>query len=101
MLEDAHLSTLLCIMGFFGGSRRTEGVNGSEQALPSSQHCGKTVLPIPWSLCKVIPNTWSQGIYRLDSMFKSFQIDQGHTQLTMLSVTALRRQVSDCISCLF
>ena len=84
-----------------GGGRGPEGVNVSEQALSSSQHCGKGALPIPWSLCKVIPNTWSQGIYRLDSMLKSFQIDQGHTQLTMLSVTALCRQVSDCISCLF
>lgn len=31
---------------FWGGGRGTEGVNGSEQALPSSQHCGKSVLPI-------------------------------------------------------
>lgn len=84
--------------GFFegaGGWRELMAVNR-----PSSyQHYGKGALPTPWSFCKVIPNTWSQGIYRLDSMLKSFQTDQGHTQLTLLSVTALCYQVSDCISC--
>lgn len=52
------------------------------------------------SLCEIILNTWSQGVYILDSMLKSHQIDQGRPQLTMLSLTALYRQVSDCISCL-
>ena len=65
-------------------------------------------LSAPWkgcpppspSLCEIILNTWSQGIYILDSMLKSHQVDQGCPQLAMLSWTALCHQVSDCISCL-
>lgn len=73
---------------------------GACAALVSLSTAGR-VPSHPWSLCEIIPNTWSQGIYILDLMLKSSQTDQGHTQLTMLSVTALCHQVSKRISCLF
>ena len=56
-------------------------------------------LPPSPSLCEIILNMWSQGIYTLDSMLQSHQIDQGRPQLTTLTVTALCHQASDCISC--
>lgn len=77
-------------------------VSGSGQAHPGpTKDPGKGALPFPWSLYEIILNTWSQGIYVLDLMLKSFRVDQGHTQLTMLSVTALCHWVSDHISCPF
>lgn len=101
--SSPHLLLRIRIMEFFAGSGWDVGellAVGRHCPRPT-QHHGKGALPLPPYLCEIIPNTWSQGIYILDLMLKSFQIDQGHTQLTMLSVTAFCRRVSDYISCLF
>lgn len=83
--SSPHLLLRIKIMEFFAGRGWDVGellAVGRHCPRPT-QHHGKGALPLPPYLCEIIPNTWSQGIYILDLMLKSFQIDQGHTQLCL------------------